>query len=141
MSRDMTIVRCPISAALTPVAAATLVLPTPPFPAKKMILMVSSVCECTPQVNEASRIHRRGSSWLEGFNQAVHALSCMNQMDPREPCLHQGLADFIIRVGSPTLRPNQHVHGEDRPVSGAGPIGIKARKTLAKSSVFCSWLF
>jgi len=34
----MTRVRRPISAARTPVAAATEVFPTPPFPAKKMIL-------------------------------------------------------------------------------------------------------
>jgi hypothetical protein len=37
----MTVLR-PISAALIPVAAATLVLPTPPLPAKKIILTKNS---------------------------------------------------------------------------------------------------
>jgi hypothetical protein len=38
ISRDMMTVFFPISAARIPVAAATDVLPVPPFPAKKMIL-------------------------------------------------------------------------------------------------------
>jgi hypothetical protein len=44
----MITVRCPLSAALIPVAAATEVFPTPPFPAKNMILIVFSTQNQSP---------------------------------------------------------------------------------------------